>query len=151
MINEIFKLVEKYAGEVITNNPDVPEAKKDVAITTTADAIKDGIKGYLNPSNIGALASMLSGNKGSSGSSSIVDILTKSVIGSLTSKAGLNSATSSGIANALIPMLISVVSKKMNDPKDSGFNVESLINAFTHNDGENGGGILGALGSLFGK
>jgi len=151
MINEIFGLVEKYAGDVISNNPEVPEAKKDVAIETTAGAIKDGIKGYLNPSNIGALASMLSGNNSSSESSSIVNTLTKSVISSLTAKAGLSSATSSGIANALIPMLVSVISKKMSDPNDSKFDLQSLISAFTHGNGSQGGSILGALEGLFHK
>lgn len=147
MINEIFNLVEKYAGEVITNNPNVPEAKKNLAIETTTDAVKDGLKGYLNPTNIAALAGMLSG----SNSNSIVETLKNSVIGALSNKAGLNSTVSSGIAASLIPMLISAVTKKMNDPNDSGFNVESLINAFTHNDGEQGGGLLGALGGLFHK
>lgn len=151
MINEIFNLVEKYAGEVITNNPNVPEAKKDVAIATTTDAVKDGLKGYLNPTNIATLAGMLSGNHSTSGSSSIVETLKNSVIGALSNKAGLSNTVSSGIAASLIPMLINAVTKRMNDPNDSGFNVESLINAFSHNDGGQGGGILGALGGLFHK
>lgn len=151
MINEIFNLVEKYAGEVITNNPDVPDAKKNLAIETTTDAVKDSIKGYLNPTNIAALASMLSGSKSSSQSSSITDTLKNAVIGALSNKAGLSSTVSSGIAASLIPMLISVVTKKMNDPNDSVFDVQSLVNAFTHNDGEQGGGLLGALGGLFHK
>jgi len=151
MINEIFNLVEKYAGDVITNNPEVPEAKKGVAIEATANAVKDGIKGYLNPSNIGALAGMLSGNHSSSESNSIVNTLTKSVISSLTTKAGLSSATSSGIASALIPMLVSVVSKKMNDPKDSTFDLQSLISAFTQGNSSQGGSILGAIEGLFHK
>jgi len=151
MINEIFNLVEKYAGEVIANNPNVPEAKKDVAIETTTDAVKDGIKGYLNPTNIASLASMLSGNKSASGSNSIVETLKNSVIGALSSKAGLSSSVSSGIAASLIPMVINAVTKKMNDPNDSGFNVESLINAFTHKDGAQGSGIFGAIEGLFHK
>ena len=151
MINEIFNLVEKYAGEVIANNPNVPEAKKDIAVDATTDAVKDGLKGFLNPSNIGALASMLSSNGSASGSNSIIDTLKNSVIGALSSKVGLSNSVSSGIAASLIPMLINAVTKKMNDPNDSGFNVESLINAFTHNDGGQGGGILGAIEGLFHK
>ncbi|MDR2917954.1 MAG: hypothetical protein LBV72_01125 [Tannerella sp.] len=151
MINEIFNLVEKYAGEVITNNPDVPDAKKNLAIETTTDAVKDSIKGYLNPTNIAALASMLSGSKSSSQSNSITETLKNAVVGALSNKAGLSSTVSSGIAASLIPMLISVVTKKMNDPNDNVFDVQSLVNAFTHNDGGQGGGLLGALGGLFHK
>lgn len=147
-MNEIFGIVKKYAGEIIAKNADIPQEKKEIAVETTTESINEGLKKYLNPSNIAGLAGMLSG-KGDTGSSGIMDTLQKSLIGSLTNKAGLSSQASSGIASALLPMIIKSISGKMNDPANKTFDVESLINAFSGKGQGEGHGILESISHLF--
>lgn len=129
MTNEIFGIVRKYTNDVINKNPDIPDEKKELAVETITETINDGIKKYLNPSNIIELAETLSDRR-PTGNDIIISTLQDSVVNSLSNKVGLDSHISSGIASALISIIVNDISGKMNDPENKNFNMESLIEPF---------------------
>lgn len=147
MLNEIINLVKEEALGAITNNTAIPADKKEAAVETTTSTIVDGLKEYFTPDNLSAITSLFSGG-GSAGDSSMMSNLQSSVVNALSEKVGLNKDVANSIASAVIPAIASLFSKKVNDPDDKGFNIESLMGAF---GGKGGGGILGALGGLFGN
>ena len=147
MINEIFGIVRKYTHDVIAKNPDIPDKKKDLAMDTTTNAINDGIKKYLNPSNITDFAETLSDNR-STGHNIILSTLHEDVINSLSYKVGLNSDVSSGIASALISIIMKDIAGKMNDPENNKFSMEKLIKTFARGDHKEGY-LLDSSGDLF--
>ncbi|WP_163319275.1 DUF937 domain-containing protein [Dysgonomonas sp. 520] len=149
MLDGIIDLVKKEALGVITNNADVPAEKQNEAVDTTASAILSSLKDHISFENIGAITSLLSNGANSEGANNIVSGVQSSVVSALTSKVGLNQGVANTIATAVVPAIIGIFTKKNNDPNDTGFNVESLIKTFTGGGGM--GGILGAIGSLFGR
>lgn len=153
MLEGILDLVKNEALSAITGNADVPADKQDAAVETTTSTIVDGLKNQLSFDNIGAITSLLGGN-GATTSNPIVTGIQNSVASALTSKVGLNQGVSTMIASTVVPAIFNLFMKKNNDPNDSGFNVESLIKSFTGGNDSSGGniagGILGALGNLFG-
>lgn len=146
MMENIINLVKDQALQVITNNNEVPADKKDAAVDTTASAIISSLKEHITPDSLSSVMGLLGGNS-SAGSNSLINSVQSSVVSALSSKVGLNSSVASSIASSVVPALLSLLSKKSNDPNDS-FSLESMIQSFA---GKNGGSILGSLGKLFGK
>lgn len=139
MLDNILNIVKEVATSTVSNNADVPTEKKDLVINTATDAIASGLK-----NNIGGLAGLL-GGKG--GGNPILDTIQQSVVSALTQKAGLNPAIASTLVSTLLPAVINALSGKANSG-DSGFSIESIVGALSGE--KKGGGILGALGKLFG-
>lgn len=146
MLDSIINLVKKEALGAITNNADVPADKKDAAVETTTSTIVDSLKDQLSSGNISNIVELFSGDSGSS--SSFTNSIQSSVISALTEKVGLNKGIANTIASTVIPAVMGMISKKNNDSNDS-FSIESLVKSVS--GGNNGGGILGSLGKLFGK
>lgn len=144
MLDSIIDLVKNEALSAITNNSGVPADKKDAAIETTTSSIVDGLKNQLTPDNLSNIISLVGGGSGSS--DSLSGSLENSVVSALSQKVDLNANVAKSIASVVIPAIMGLIAKKNDDPNDS-FNLESLAKSLTKDKG----GILGALGGLFGK
>lgn len=144
MLDNIIDLVKNQVLGTIENDPEVPADKKGAAIEATTSSIVDGLKSQLTTDNLSNLMGLFGGD---SNSDTITNSIQESVVSALSEKVGLSKETARSIASAVIPAIIGLISKKNNDPNDS-FNLESLVESVT---GKKGGGLLGALGSLFGK
>lgn len=146
MLEGIIDLVKDQVLPAITNNAEVPAEKKEAAVEATTSTIIDGLKEHFTPDNLSAITNLFTGG-GSTGGSDIVSGLQSSVVNALSEKVGLNKDTANSIASAVIPAITSLFSKKVNDPNNKEFSIESLMKAFSGK----GGGIFGALGGLFGN
>lgn len=144
MLDSIIDLVKSEALNVITKNDSVPADKKEAAVEATTSSIVNGLKDQLTPDNLSNIVNLVNGNSASNNalSSSIQD----SVVSVLSQKVGLSSGVAKSIASAVIPAILGLIAKKSNDPNDS-FSLESLAKSLTKDKG----GILGAIGGLFGK
>lgn len=144
MLDSIINLVKNEAFKAVTNNNSVPEEKKDAAVEATTSGIVDGLKDQLTPNNLSNLMNIFGG--GSTSSNSLASSVESSVVSSLIQKVGLSPGVANTIASTVIPAVMGMISKKHNDPNDS-FSIESLAKSLTNNKG----GVLGAIGGLFGK
>lgn len=147
MLDQILNLVKDQAANVITNNSQVPEEKKDAAVETTTHAIADGLKNQLSAGNISNIMSLFGSGSGSS--NALSGSLQNSVVTALAEKVGLNKTVATTIAATVVPALINLISKKHNDPNDS-FDLGSVLSSFTGGDGKKGGGLMDMIGGLFG-
>lgn len=136
-------LVKGYAKDAISQNADIPGDKQDLAVNTAVSALGSGIKDNL-PDLVGLLG-------GSSGGNSLMNSLQSTVSNALVSKVGLSSTVSSVVASTLVPMVVKAISGKVSDPDEKGFNLESIVSAFSGEGKEHKSGILGALSNLLGK
>lgn len=148
MLEGILDLIKDQAMGAITNNANVPADKKEAAVETTTDAIVDGIKNNISLDNITSLLGF--GGDSDSSSNQMVSSIQTSVVSSLSEKVGLSKEVAGSIAATVVPALLQLLSKKSGDSNDS-FSFESLLESFTGGSSQNGGGILGSLGKLFGK
>lgn len=89
---------------------------------------------------------------------SIVQKIKGNFIGRIMQKLGISNSTATGIASSLIPLVISKLIHKINDPSDSTFNLQTIISSLTEGKmnlsnlaGEAGGDLLGKAKGIFGK
>ncbi len=144
MFDELFKLVAGESGEQIINNPQVPNEQNDAAIETTTNSIFDGLKSQVAGGNGADVLSLLGGQTGINGNP-LVGGLTANVTNSLMDKLGIDSPAAKQIAAALVPVVLSKLVSRTNDPNDNGFDINSIFGSLTggKSDQFNLGGLLG--------
>ena len=143
MFEQMLGLVKDEVAKKVGGIEGIPAGKKSAVVETTASSLMDGLKKFATPD---ALASLLGGGGGSMTSG-----LASGVVSSLTSKLGLSPAIAQTIAGKVIPAVMSLLKKNVDDPAKPGFDLSSMLGALGGGSKASGGGILGALGGLFGK
>lgn len=145
MLDNILNLIKDTVTQSIGKNKDVPEEKKVQAVNVTTQALANGLKENLHLGNLSHLTSLLKG-----GTAVEKNPITHNIMGSVSSsliqKIGLSPTIAGLIANSIVPLVMKVISGKVNDKNEKGFDVESLIQTFT---GKSKEGIMGKLGKLF--
>jgi hypothetical protein len=148
-LENLIELIKENAGEAIINNPVIPNKKNSAAITTAASAILNSLKGEAKSGGINSIKDLF--KEGSDvNSNPVVSKVSANVAGDLMKKFGLDKGAANSIVAMLIPIVMSKLVKKTNDPKDSSINLESVIGALTGGQGRLGG-LLGSLKGLLGK
>lgn len=152
MLDNILNLVKQEVLGTVTNNPEIPADKKDDVVQTTTSTIMNSLKDQMTHGNLSSITSLFGGsgvnNSTPPATHPLVNTLQSSVASALNQKVGLNMNVATSIAAAVIPTIIGLFSKKVNDSNEPGFNVQSLIESFT---GSNSNSITSMLGKLFGK
>lgn len=146
MLDNIISLVKEEVTKTITESNAISDDKKDAAIEATTSGILNGLKNEINPENISSIMGLFN-NEASVSGSNLSNSIQQSVVSALSSKIGLDSGTANKIAAAIIPALLGLFAKKSNDPNDS-FSIESVLHSLTGSN--EGGGILGKIGKMFG-
>ena len=149
MLENVLNLINGPVKELISNNQSIPEEKKTQAVNVTTHAVAEGLGKYLTADNMSKLAGLFNGGTVTTGSNSIVQSVESAVASALTQKVGLSGGIATAIATTVVPAVMNIISGKINDPNEKGFNLESLIHTFTTGSNDKGG-ILGTLGKLFG-
>lgn len=149
MLDTIIDLVKSQFSDTVKNNPEVPSDKKDEVVNTATSSLMDGLKSSFTLDNLSSLTSLFGSSNGLSSNNSLISTLQNTVVSSLAEKVGINKNIANSIASVAIPAILSKFQNKVDDPNESDFNIESLIKSFSGDS--NGGGILGTIGSLFGK
>jgi hypothetical protein len=147
MLEDLLKLVKENAGEAIINNPVIPNQKNSAAIKVATTSLFKGLQGTAKTGGLNSVKDLFqSGNDVKS--SPLVNQLSSNVAGDLMKKFGLNREAATGIVSMLIPLVLSQLVRKTNDPNDNTFNLDGVIGALT---GGKTGGLLGTLRSMLGR
>lgn len=145
MLDNILNLIKETVTQSIGKNKDVPEEKKVQAVNVTTQALTSGLKENLHLGNLSHLTSLFK-----EGSSVEKNPVTHNIIGTVTrsliQRIALSPTIAGLIANSVVPLVMKVISGKVNDKNEKGFNVESLIQTFA---GKSKEGIMGKIGKLF--
>lgn len=144
MLENLIELIKENAGEAIIDNPAIPNEKNNAAIETAAGALFKALKGTAKTGGVNSIKDLF--QEGTDvNSNPVVNKISANVAGELMKKFGLNKGAASGIVAMLIPIVLSKLIKKTNDPKDNSINLDSVIGSLT--SGKSG---LGGLGSILG-
>jgi len=158
MFEKMLGMVKDEVANAVGGMSTIPQAKQGAVVETTANSLMNGLKQYANPASLGALLEIGGVAKGAAGGSSkMMSGLSSGVVGDLTSKLGLTPAVAQSIAASVIPAVMSLFKKHVDDPAQPEFNLQSIVGSLTgasDASGGSGGGlgsVLSGLGSLFGK
>jgi hypothetical protein len=135
MIDQLIKLVEQNAGELIVKNKAVPNQFNNAAIEEVARQMFSGMQSQVNGGSMQQFASMFgSGNTSSLANNPMVTQIIANIAGNFASKFGVSQQTASSIAGSLIPQIMNQFVNKTNDPNDRDFDLQDMLRGFTGNN-----------------
>lgn len=159
MLKELFDLVKHNAGDAVINNPEVPNDKNDAIVAEATNTVASGLRNIVAGGGAQNLLSLFGNKDKSSGSSllsnPIVSMMIGHFAGKLMSKYNLGNSQANNVANSLIPNVLGSLINKSNDPGDSTFSLDNLLDSITGgkssevvNQHSRGGGLSDLLGNL---
>ena len=135
MLEELFNLVKGSATESVINNTDVPNENNNAVIAEATNTVASGLRNMVAGGGLQNILSLFSGGQQQSSksllSNPIVNMMVGHFSGKLMSKYNLGGAQASNVANSLIPNVLSDLINKTNDPNNSSFSIEGLLNSLT--------------------
>lgn len=139
MLEELFNLVKGSANDTVINNPDVPNEQNDAVVAEATNTVASGLRNMVAGGGLQSILSLFGNNTQQDGqnnnqsllSNPIVNMMVGHFAGKLMSKFNLGGNQASSVANNLIPSVISGLINKTNDPNNSSFSIENLLNSIT--------------------
>lgn len=138
MLEELFNLVKGTATDSVINNPDVPNEQNNEVVAEATNTVASGLRNMVAGGGLQNIISMFTNNNqqggdGKSGllSNPIVNMMIGHFAGKLMSKFNLGGNQANSVASNLIPSVISNLISKTNDPNNSTFSLEGLLNSIT--------------------
>ncbi|CAN5633689.1 hypothetical protein BH10BAC2_BH10BAC2_14250 [soil metagenome] len=129
MFENLLNLVRENAGDAIIKNPVIPNERNDEAISYASNSIVDGLKGAIANGNINDVLSMFTG--GNAAASPVAQNINGGFIQNLMDKFGLDNGQAGGVANNLLPSILNQFVHKTNDPNDSSFDIQNIMQNLT--------------------
>jgi hypothetical protein len=126
MLDQIFDLVKRYAGDAIVSNPDIPNSRNDEAIQDTSGSIMNSLQNIFASGNIKDLLGMFGG--AGKGTTAVNQQVSGNVIQDLINKFGLNHQQAGKVADRMVPNVLNEMVSKTNDPADNSFNIQDIFN-----------------------
>lgn len=147
MLKNLFNLIKEHGTDAVINNPAIPNEQNNAVLADATHSVADGLQGALAGGGLQSILSLFSSGENHSGGNEllnnpIVSNIISSFTNKLTSNHGIGADQASGVANNLIPGVISSLINKTNDPNNSSFDIGSIINSLSGGGGaQNGGGF----------
>ncbi|MEP7166266.1 MAG: hypothetical protein ABI741_16305 [Ferruginibacter sp.] len=136
MLEELFNLVKGSATGSVVDNPDVPNEHNNAVIAEATNTVASGLRNMVAGGGLQNILSLFSGegqqkdNKGLL-NNPMVNMMVGHFASKLMSKFNLGGNQAGKVANDLIPNVISNLINKTNDPNNSSFSIEGLLNSIT--------------------
>lgn len=136
MLDNLFNMIKGVAGDAVINNPAVPNEHNDAVVAEATNTVAGGLQNLAAGGGLQSILSLFGGQgqqQGQSGlmSNPIVSMMIGHFSKKLMGKYGLESNQASGVAQNLIPSVISNLINKTNDPGNSSFTLDGLLNSLT--------------------
>lgn len=136
MLDNLFNMIKGVAGDAVINNPAVPNEHNDAVVAEATNTVAGGLQNLAAGGGLQSILSLFGGQgqqQGQGGlvSNPIVSMMIGHFSKKLMGKYGLESNQASGVAQNLIPSVISNLINKTNDPNNSSFTLDGLLNSLT--------------------
>ncbi|MFT4155346.1 DUF937 domain-containing protein [Parafilimonas sp.] len=171
MFEQLLSLVKENAGTDIINNNAIPNERNDEAVEAATQSVSETFKNAIQGGNVHEVMQLFNDGGSNVSSLPLAQNMQGNLIEKLMQKFGLSNAQAGGIAASLIPMVLSKLTHKTNNPNDSSFDLSSILSHFGggnfdvgsvlsqfglgNNDSkganDKSGGLGDVLGGLFGK
>lgn len=139
MLEELFNLVKENAKEPVVDSNDIPNDQNDAVVAEATNTVASGLRNMVAGGGLQNIISMFTGggqqqgqdSKSSLMSNPIVSMMIGHFAGKLMSKYNIGGQQANNVASNLIPQVISGLISKTNDPNNSGFSLDGLLNSIT--------------------
>jgi len=144
MLDEIMNMVKEATGQAVNNTAEVSNDQAGAIAQHVSGSLMDELKSAVSSGGLQSIMGMFSGQNGNVANNPVTQNIVGNIASSLSQKFGLNQGIASSLTSSIIPMVMSKMSGKANDPNDKSLDLGSIANELT-----GGGGILDKLKGLF--
>lgn len=147
MIDQLLAIVKDHADDLIVRNDAVPNTHNDAAIAETAQSILGGLQGAIGNGGLESVLGLIGGKTPVQGNPLVASIASN-LTENLGSKFGVSGNAAGQIASAIVPMVLSKLITRTNDPNDSSIDLGSVFGQLTGgaSQGTDFGSLLSGLG-----
>lgn len=145
MLDQLINLVKEHAGDAIINNPAIPNEKNDAAISETAGGIMNALQDQLKGGSLEAITGFF---QSGGNNNAMVTKISSVVQEQLAGKFNLEAGQAGSIVQQMIPVVMSKLVSKTNDPNDNSFHMDDVLSSL---GGGNAGDLLNSVKGFFGK
>ncbi len=133
MLEELFNLVKGSATDAVINNPQVPNEQNNDVMAEATNTVASGLRNMVAGGGLENVLSLFNqgGNNRNLMSNPIVNMMVGHFAGKLMNNYNMNGQQANNVAGSLIPDVISNLISKTNDPNNSSFTIEGLLNSIT--------------------
>jgi hypothetical protein len=150
MLENLFNLIKEQGAADVIDNPIIPNEQNNAVLADATHSVADGLQGVLAGGGLQNILAMFGGqNNNTAGgiaglmNNPIVGNIISSFTSKLTNNHGIAGDQASGIANSLIPTVISNLIGRTNDPNNSSFDISSIIGSLAGGGNAVAGGAGG--------
>jgi len=135
MLKELFDLVKGSAQESVIDNPDVPNEQNNEVVAEATNTVASGLRNVVSGGGLQSLLSLFGSGGQQSGKGLLSNPIVSMMVGhfseKLMNKYKMGGRQASNVSNSLIPNVIGNLINKTNDPGDTNFSLENLLNSIT--------------------
>jgi hypothetical protein len=144
MLDELMRMAQQYAPQVLENNQEVQTTQQGAIAQEASTSMFTGMQELLRTGGPGAIKGLMEGAQSQDPENPQMQQVSQHFENNLTQKMGISSGMAKTIGMALIPMLLSKLFNRTKDPNDTGFNIQDMLGSLM------GGGAAGGLGGMLG-
>lgn len=131
MLDQIVNLVKQATNEAVQKNPEVPNEQSDAIAQEASHSIIGELESGLKGGGLSGILGMLGGKDTNIEANPATQNMQGNLAGKLTEKFGLNQGTAQSLGGSIVPSVLSKLTGKINDPNDSSFDLQGIVNQLT--------------------
>lgn len=131
MLDELLNLIKQNSQQAIVENPAVPNEQNNAVMQETGNSIISSLQSMLSGGKAADVLSLFGGQGGNVSDHPVTQNISGNLISNLMSKFGLNNQQAGGIASSILPMVLSKLVHKTNDPNDNSLNIQGIFNSLS--------------------
>ncbi len=144
MLAQLSQLVQEFGADAVVKNEAIPNEQNEAVLKETSSSIFSSLQKIATQGDLTQIAGILQGKDIDKNNPAVKEI-TNQLSNSLTEKLGINSATATSTATAMIPQILGSLISKANDPKDNSLNISDILSTLTGGDSPENAGIMEAI------
>jgi hypothetical protein len=142
MIEQLFSLIQNESQKEIINNPNIPNEQNGLAVGLATESIFGGLQNVLANGGLEQVMGLFGNNQqGVQQSNPLVGGIVQNLIGQFMTRLGLSQENASGIASALIPMVLSKLIGNTTSSENNGFDINGLLGSLLGGKSNHGNAV----------
>lgn len=133
MLEELLNLVKQSSQEAVVDNPEIPNEHNAAVMEEAGSSVVSTLQNMMASGQASQVMSLFGNNAQDVDNNPVTQNISGNFINNITQKLGISPKVASGIAAAVIPMILNKLVKKTNDPSDSSFNIQDIFNKLSNN------------------
>ncbi len=133
MLDQLMRIVEQNAQQPIVENKAIPDQLNNAAIREVTNQIFNSLKGQVAAGNMQQVIGLFQTGV-TKQPSQVVSSIVETVGRSLAGKFSISQDVAQQVASRIVPLVMTQVIKKTNDPRDIDFDLQQMLRGMSGNN-----------------